>query len=156
MEKSFARRGKKKNLFKFVPQCPQVLLAKNFDQYTISAFLHENLQIAYFEVQEIIGKTFGRAKKNQLKFVQKCPQVLLAKNFDRNTITMVLHKNLQIAYLEVQDTIGKIFCKKKNIITRLKIVLATNFDRNTISAFLHENLQIAYLEVLENNYKILL
>ena len=54
-----------------------------------------------------------KKKKTRLKYVQKCPQVLLGKNFDWNTISMFLHKNLWIAYLEVQDTIGKIFCKKK-------------------------------------------
>ena len=41
-----------------------------------------------------------------------CPK---GKNFRRNTILEFLHENLWIAYLEFQETNGKIFCKKRKI-----------------------------------------
>ena len=47
----------------------------------------------YIEVPETNEKIFWK-KKNRLKPDKKCPVVLLAKNFDRNTILAFLLENL--------------------------------------------------------------
>ena len=41
------------------------------------------------------------------------PPALASQEFCRNTMLVFLHENLLIAYLEIQDTNSKIFCKKK-------------------------------------------
>ena len=112
------------------------LVAKNFDWNTMLAFLNENLQITYIVVQETNGKIIckKKKKKTQLNFVQKMPQVIQLKNFDRNTMLEFFHKNLQITYIEVHVTNGKIFCKKKKKVDYVCIWIHTHVPT---FAFLH-------------------
>ena len=55
----------------------------------MTIFLHENLKIAYIEVQETNGK-FLLKKKTQLNFVQECPKVWQFKKFDQNAKAVFL------------------------------------------------------------------
>ena len=60
-------------------------IGQNFDRNAISAVLHENFYIEYFEVQDTIGYIFCKRKKNKKtwsKSIRKCPQILMVKNFD--------------------------------------------------------------------------
>ena len=48
----------------------------NFDKNEMSIFLHENMKIAYIEVQETNGKLLLKKKKNSVKFRTRMPQGL--------------------------------------------------------------------------------
>ena len=60
----------------FVQYCPTVRLFHNSDQNEMTIFLHENLKIAYIEVQETNGKFLLKKKKNSVKFRTRMPQGL--------------------------------------------------------------------------------
>ena len=79
----------------------------------MSIFLHENLKIAYVEVQETNGKFLLKKKKTRLHFVQECPKVWQFKNFDQNARAVFLCLNFKTAYTKVQERNGKLFLKKK-------------------------------------------
>jgi len=59
-----------------------------------------------------------KIKSTRVRFLRKCPLVRLVKNFDRNTISVFLHENLNIAYKGEKNKC-KILLEKK---IRLKFV----------------------------------
>ena len=106
----------------------------NSDQNQMMIFLHENLKIAYIEVQETNGKFLLKKKKTRLNFVRECLKVLRFKNFDQNARAVFLRLNFKTAYTKVQERNGKLFLKKKKKQKLVSISYdnASRFDRSTI------------------------
>ena len=67
------KKKKKKTCVKIVRKCPIVRLVKNSYQNMVSAFLHQNLKIAYLVVLETTVKFFRKNKKSRVNIVRKCP-----------------------------------------------------------------------------------
>ena len=60
-------------------------------------------------------------------------------------MSMFLQENLQIAYIEVQETNGKYF---------LQVLSVKNFDHNLRTVFLRKNFWIAHIKVQERDGKL--
>ena len=104
----------------------------NFDKNKMSIFLHENMKIAYIEVQETNGKFLLKKKKTRLNFVRECLKVLQFKNFDQSARAVFLRLNFKTAYTKVQERNGKLFLKKKKKLGTISYDNAPRFDRSTI------------------------
>ena len=68
--------------------------------------MHENLYIAYYDVQETNAKFFNTKKKKtrtnfvptRTNFVPKCHWVKLINNFDLNQMSACVNENLYIPH----------------------------------------------------------
>ena len=110
---------KKNPRVNFVRKCPQAYLFKNLDRNAMSPFLHENMQVEYIYIgpgnkQKILLERIGKKKKKlQANFVRKFPYACLFKNLDQNAMSPFLHENMQVEYIQVQETNRKFFRKNR-------------------------------------------
>ena len=104
---------KKKKEAKFQRKCPFVRLVRNFGRNTTSAFLHQNIQIEYFLVQEEKAKFFP--KKNSENFLLKLPLVPTGQEFWPECNFVVLALKPAYSIFSGPKRKRKILSKKKKI-----------------------------------------
>ena len=101
----------------------------------MTIFLHENLKIAYIEVQETNGKFLLKKKKNSVKFRTRMPQGLTVWEFWSERKGGVFLLKLSDIINKGRRRKRKIILKKKNNNKKLVSISYNNaprFDRSTI------------------------